>query len=368
MVLGMTVSPTSDRKPCRTVSCADNPQDLRPALDALEAEIIRRAPTPEKPLVVIMGEEHTMSVHHMLQQGLMARLLNTVSPLPIALGMEVPHNLLEIAAYDVLRYKRRPDMHEMLGTVDRDGRNFLRVMRAGFVRTPYAPVAFQNRMAFCQKYQVSVRGHDMAYVANHGSYCLNQKDPLTRAMVESRAPLLAGDQIDAESVRGISLRNQFMAARTIDHMRETGAAVYILTCGAYHVLGMRAGYLRPEFPSTESLMACFREAGVNAMPVVTRFRWHKDCDDTEFLSVEGFNTLCNQGLLIKGVSMQSHTASDPAGEELAFLREISKNSGGRIELFPPYGWLERFQERYRIKREIPKWIAQAQAAGKTYAP
>jgi hypothetical protein len=339
-----------------TTPCVPDRADLRPAIDALEKAIRAEQPTPEKPLFVVMGESHVVPAHKMLQQGLIKRLLSGTSPLALAYGMETDHNLL--ARY-ISRVSGRP-MQQCLDVKDPDGQKLLRSLLADqsfyyYSCVSNAPVSERNLLRFLVEQNVSVRANDTATKLISEKRVLDRDDPVTAALIERYAPLIAGE-IPVKDIEGVSKRNYKLEQGAQDHAHETGAAVYLQHCGRDHVLGCS----NSKYPYAGSLTARFVEAGQNVLPVFIRYR-SEDKDGMKMLPPGAEAVLRERGLEISGLDDLKEFHLGTPGE-MREVQHIAARSGDAIDIYPEQSWLERWRERRALKREMETWVAQAQKA------
>lgn len=330
----MVKSPDITAFSFKTVSCADAPSDIRPALDALTAEIARRS--AQGRLVVLMGEDHTVPTHKILRQGLMARLLKAATP--FAYGMERAHDMLAYLVEKKFSQSVPNDLREQFTAADHNGHRLARTFRAAL--TPeHTPLTGKNLLAFCLESGISIRANDAAKINIDHKWYLD---------------LPPGQNIPVESREGVALRNRMIVERALMHMKESAAQAYVQDCGMGHLLGHQSD--KGIWPYAESLSAMFAQAGVDVLPVYTA----DFCYMPDKLPAEGAAMLASKGLVIDELNTRRFlTGMSAPYMEMQLMAEISAHSGGEIKIFPEATREEIEQEKEQIKREIPHWLQQA---------
>lgn len=315
-----------------TVSCAANPLDFRPALDVLEAEIKRRS--GKRPLVVLMGELHDRPMHKALRQGLLARLLNGASAGAVACGLELEHNLVEKALSDNFIGKIPADLRERASGPDPDGRKLIQIFHE-LCLPQEAPASYKNLLAFCYHHNVSVRANDVAKTFSDSQCHIDMRDPMTRNVLRRNAEskfhawLTRISGISVVSPNGIARRNTVIAEQALKDLRQKGVPVYIQDCGLSHLLGK----VQDDKHYKDSLSAYFARANVDVMPVlVTAQGW-----GVQNVPQESHRMLAENGLIIKGLSEQYFFSLHNREDEVQFLHEVNKESGGELKVYPPWG-------------------------------
>ncbi len=318
----------------KTVSCAADPDDLRPALAALERETAVRA--ARSPLVVLMAEDHTVPVHKLLRQGLMARLLKTSSP--FAYGMERAHDMLAYLMEKSFDQTVPKDLCAQIEAVDHNGHRLARVFRAALM-PEHTPLTGKNLLAFCLENGISIRANDAAKIRIDNKWYLDSPQ---------------NQNIPVESREGVARRNQVIVERALAHMKESAVNIYVQDCGMGHLLGHQSD--KGIWPYAESLSALFAQAGVNVLPVYTA----DFCYMPDKLPEEGAALLASKGLVIEEVNTRRFLPGMSAPYmEMQLMAEISAHSGGEIKIFPEATREEIEQEKEQIKREISHWLQQA---------
>lgn len=333
----------------KRVSCADDPSDIRPALHVLTQEIERRAAAGS--LVVLMGEDHSVPLHKILRQGLLARLLQTSSSL--AYGMERPHDLLGALLENKCGQPVAPSLRVQLGRSDYDGQKLSRAFRA-LLSPVHTPFTGKNLLAFLAENKISIRANDAATVKQDKEVFLDLNDPLTQRLIAQHKPHLQGLPVSVTSADGIALRNHMIVDCACAHMKETGAHIYVQDCGMGHLLGHQSA--RGVWPYADSLSALFAQAGMDVLPVFTTDFIY----NYESLPAGAAAMLAQQGLALEELKTTRLLAFMCSPDmEKRFMDEVNANSADEIKIYPEASREENEQEKQRIIREIPHWLRQA---------
>lgn len=245
--------------------------DLRPAVRAImgaENWILKRLPAHQK-LVVILGEFHENYMHALLQKAVLEahdKQARHYASRQFAFGIEMRHNYPELIR-EHMGLDRDPTMAETLSAIIRRNiENNTRWEMSSLLRT-------------CLNLNLSVGFNDVAHygpVESAGKPRwaeINQEEPFTRDLILRHAPgklnIPAFRYVD-ENYRGsdrsgLALSNICMAERSIAHMEETGARIYVHVAGMAHALGNTKGGFHPY---EESLSAQFLKRGCAVLPVL----------------------------------------------------------------------------------------------------
>ena len=315
----------------KTVSCAADPDDLRPVLDILAAEMVAR--TARGPLVVLMGEDHTVPAHKVMRQGLMSRLLKTTSS--FAYGMERAYDLLPHLLEKKFDLVLDADQRAQLIGDDYNGHRLARAFRATL--TPeHSPFTSKNLLAFCLYNNVSIRANDAAKIRVDNKWVLDLPDH---------------QNIPVESLEGVALRNSVIVERALTHMHESGVHIYVQDCGMGHVLGHQS--TQGIWPHSESLSALFLQAGVDVLPVYTAdFVYAPDK-----LPEGAAALLRDKGIVVEGLNTRRFmTGMSAPYMEKQMVEGFSAHSGGEIAVFPETTQEEDVREKERLRRNIKQWL------------
>lgn len=348
----------------RTVHC-DNPYDLRPALDAVQAEIERRTQGGRK-LVVLMGERHDAPAHVALRQSVIERLLTSSSP--IACGLEREHDLLAVIIEGAFQHPLAEGLRDALCALDRDGQNLLKAYKVA-MRAVESPVTDKNFMNFCLAEEVSMRVNDVAMsraLAPGGERrrCLDTTAPAMQDIIRSHAPALQGQDVTFVSAEGVHLRNRLIVERVLEHMNDSGAQVYVQSCGNSHIYGDRFGHK----PFAQSLSALFNQAGMDVLPVFVSSKVYD-----EGMIPEGAEAMRQQGVMVSGLSerlfeyRQGYEFSDEYDESL-LMEAISKASGGVFKIMPEANVGRGSLLWNEIESLIPSWVDETREQMKKRPP
>ena len=312
-----------------TVSCAADPLDMRPAIDALEVEIQKRSRA--RPLVVVIGELHDTASHKTFRQGVLERLLNGASPVSLACGLEMEHNLIDKALADDFLYRIPEDLRERISGPDHDGRKLIETFHA-LCLPQEAPAAYKNLMAFYYHNHIPVRANDVAKTYSDSQCQIDLRDPVTlnvlRRQNDNRFQswLMRLSGISVFSANGIARRNTVISEQALKDLQTKKVDVYVQDCGLSHLLGRESCGKRYK----DSLSACFNRAGVDVMPVlVTAPGWGPND-----VPKEGQKFLAEKGMIVHGLSGDRFFSIQPRTDEIEFLHRIREHSGGEIEVYP----------------------------------
>jgi hypothetical protein len=258
-----------------------------------------------------------MPTHRALQQGLLSRLLGGTASFPMkraAFGVERPHDFLET----ILRMQDLPmprGSRGLMAAADVDGVQLLKAFRA--YEPCNAPASMRNLMEFCRRHEVSVRFNDAAL----DDVFIDARDPSTRALMDDSCK-----KVTACGRDGVALRNRMMPQRALRHMRDTGAQVYVQTCGRAHLLGDTGR----GFDFTNSLSARFMEANVDVLPVAIAAG-----EGDRMAFPDESEAVLRRGLIVKGLGARTFTIEDVRAEK-KYLASVSARSGRDVALYP-YG-------------------------------
>jgi|GEM_PF-3384680 hypothetical protein len=312
-----------------TVSCAADPLDMRPAWDALEAEVRKRSGA--RPLVVVIGELHDTTAHKTFRQGGVGRLLNGASPVSLACGLEMEHNLVDKALADDFLYRIPEDLRERISGPDHDGRKLIETFHT-LCLPQEAPAAYKNLMAFYYHNNIPVHANDVAKTYSDSQCQIDLRDPVTlnvlRRQNDNRFQswLMRLSCISVFSPNGIARRNTVIFEQGLKDLRTKNVDVYVQDCGLSHLLGQTACDKKYK----DSLTAHFNRAGVDVMPVlVTAPGWGPND-----VPRESHKILAEKGLIVHGLSDARFFSIQPRIEEIEFLHSIRDHSGNEIEIYP----------------------------------
>lgn len=216
-----TLRPASPYEDAPAVSCAANPDDLWPALDAMTAMARRRAQQSGR-VVVLIGADACRPGHRSLAPGFVRRWLDEASPLALAAGLD---------ASDV--YLRRWAAHmgvtgakqDAFIAHDRDGAWLTRAMQMDKdIVVDFEAMQFA---ASCAELGVSVRAN--------------------------AHPPSSGEAMNDFDDR--KLRHKLLVDSALGHMDATGASVYVQPCDPVYLYGQT----QPDRERVPSLADMFRQ-------------------------------------------------------------------------------------------------------------
>ena len=130
------------------ISAYDAPCDLRRPGNALLARIERVSASlkKDKPLVVIMGENHSAPAHKLLQAYVVKGLLQRQHK--VAVSFEVPHNYLGYLLEKNTPLSITPQEKNRLEQIDKTGQRSL-VTSIAFGTEPYGPLSSRAILKSC---------------------------------------------------------------------------------------------------------------------------------------------------------------------------------------------------------------------------
>ncbi len=327
-------------EPFQRVSCAENPMDMRPALDAIVNMLRNR--DPSKKTAILFSEIHHFPLQVALTQAAMERTAREFPDLKQAAGIERSHVLLEKVLEENYVQEITAEQRGKIAAADTDGKQLMAAYMATQM-APGAPVARRNMIAYCQENDISMRALDMAGCALDGEG-IDQRDPATRAIVEMHAPHLLDKEIPIDSEDEIRLRNRMICEGLERHLNASGADVYFTSYGGAHLLGAKAkeGITDINYSFEDSLAPLLNRKDINVIIVLPT--WNK-IFDTGRLPADIDPALRKHTIVIDHSSAQAfwHDAKNPPSplvgaallaDEAEFLAEISLQSGNALKLFP----------------------------------
>lgn len=281
--------------------CRDNNLDAPATVIADRAREHRAV--DGKPLVILMGEEHTNPAHRMLQTLVLQKLHRHGR---VAHGSEYGHNKLgEILDDAPLFMGLNPDEKARVSAADHDGALLLDAYLMLYTAR-FAPVSEHTKFLLCRSLHISTRFNDLA-LKRLGDFDLH--DPLTRQVT-------GGRKLESDSGLAISLRNAAMVAASQAHMQHARPDFYVHDCGLAHVFGMAGQY-----SYVNSLAARFRAAGIATLCVVPG----TDSFGLADLPDDSTGSMADT-LFINGLDDAEYEMCDSVAEA-AYVRTLAKNSG-----------------------------------------
>ncbi len=328
------------------ISCADNPYDLRPALEGIitRVEQVRASLRKDQPLFILIGEDHGMDAHRTLPAMLMETLISSkgMNSESLALGMEFPHSMLGSILDKCFKQPLSLLDRAKVSAKDPRGEHLL----SAFLAACDAPVAHHTLFNFCREKNISVRAIDIPIVHGSSPKTLDSDDPTARDLIERHAPQWIGKSVAAEGQTGVDLRNLAMLEHAEIHARDAGAKIYMLQCGKGHLF---------ENPScSKTLTARFSEAGAAVLSVFMSDSLY----GVDKISPRALDTLAGH-VIITGMAQNKFSG------QVNFIRKLSTQSGIAVPVFETtsFGGMSdspaRRPLRKMVEEQAPRWIAEA---------
>ena len=240
--------------------------DMRPHADKIVVRTIERlseARAAGKPLILIIGENHTIPAHRVIQMLVLKKLKELGHV--VSFGMEQPHDtvLKEFSGYSVVPTPERLGaLKNEIAQTDHNGQISLKTFMAQ-TSCLVSDTSYKTLMKFALTQKLSTSFNDAANCTKKvtNELVLDSRDPITALIMRKHGVL------DALSISatGIRVRNAVIVAEALEHMKQTGAEIYVQNCGTGHL----AGFKDEGFSFQDSLIAQFKKAGavVSAMPL-----------------------------------------------------------------------------------------------------
>lgn len=334
------------------VSCAKNPLDARPVIEAVAKKAQELHETTGKPVVVLFGEEHKtpfkillpgMAAAHFLDNGIaVGKPCNDNSKPLLAMGMEYEHDTLETILKTDPEWNISSEEAAQISERDPDGHLLLMSYLSNFVPSS-APVAHHTLVKILLERNISTRFTDLPftpYFNDKGEerVKLDLKKPWTQAIAQSAPDKI----IDAESPDGMALRNIAMVKKAADHIEKTGATYYFQIAGIFHVFGHRESNDRYQ----DSLSAKFSEADFAVLPIFNTVKTRHGKDVTLDSIPLDARAMLAQAIVTTNTDPKryKHIKPSPISWLFSFLNEksrcaaIMKQSGQNNDTFDSYDW------------------------------
>lgn len=303
------------------VSCAANSMDLQPALSAIMQRIENvSASLNGRPLVVLIGENHELPAHKILQTLLLTKL-HGQRPDKIACGMEISGNKLGQIVSCIENKNLTSAEKREISTQDPSGQMALSAYLA-YINPLSAPVARHTQLAFCRSSKIPTRFTD---AADNSAEDLDSEDPVTGAIMKAHPPGWRDNDKGTEGTGAydLKIRNLVMTAEAQKHIQETGAQLYIQQAGVAHILGSKihkAAY-------KDSLQARFKQAGFDTLSVIVT---SKDFDLKDIPAFE-LPTDLSDCLFIGNIDEKRVRGYD--GDEGEYIKALLKRSQADLQIF-----------------------------------
>jgi hypothetical protein len=223
----------------------------------------------DEPLVVILGEAHSVPGHIAHEMEVIEGL--AAEGVPVSVALEEDHSLLR-RTFDQARWQRKttPEEETLLQARDRDGTLSLAADLAVSERID------ADHAQTTMRHYLKKRGIPVCYADEdvQRKNAMRGRDPEVAAAWAVRDEGPAPDKIDARGTKGVHVRNVLMARRALKFAKEHKSRVVVIICGAVHAAGYEVdfGGKVESFPARESLAAAVKNEGakVLALPMITQ--------------------------------------------------------------------------------------------------
>lgn len=301
----------------RFVDCTSNPHNIDPAVETIVAAIEhgqKEAAKTGKPLVVLMGENHSAPTHHLIQMAVIGELLK--KGIDIRIGDEQDSASLLRFVHDKRIIPLSTGFARHVNAVFSDRDLSYRLLSAQSNRYMFARLSHFVKYSLFNQLPVEVDRNDyprqsMAnglYFLDHAFYYYD-KDFAAYDLHRQVIKLLKDngysqqdlDNLSATERNGMKIRNLHMVSKIIEKTQAHKPAVYIQLTGSAHVLGDE------NYPYSESLDGFLsKEYGFHVLPVSYTERTteiaKKKNNPTCHLSDKDMSILLSRGVLIDGLS------------------------------------------------------------------
>lgn len=284
--------------------------DARPKLaqvmSAIRAQIAEA--TPDKPLVVLMGELHDLPTDVMLQQMIIEEFkkLPEAKGKAFAVGIEMPHNYLYQQLLKVTKGDLPVGIGPYLEHIDVDGQRTLRIMAATTLQY-LSPLAHNNFYSWLITNNISTGFNDAARTADQQYIDASQETTASYVPASMRRT-----RIELESAKGALIRNTMIVGNAKYHIGKTKAAVYFQSAGLRHVFGSTTMGVSYDI----SLDAMFKKEGFKTLPISLS----ADSADYPLTEIPG-------ALKLTGMSGARFDSRSGASGELGVIQGICTASG-----------------------------------------
>ena len=321
---------------CRDITLRD-PQDLG-SVDLYLGDVLTEElayytnRNPEKPLVILIGEFHTVPSHVLSQISAVNHVCNILqgSDDTVLFVEERSANFLDnelertgLLPSEQIEILQMAMPHKSLSAYDKNGRMSLISMMARNAdpdysrRLPYAPVSNNCLYHYLAENEIPYHANDTFRLQDQ---FVDPSDPSIRKAYE-KFPILKDKMIDpdtgydCESPEGLALRNAAMASRALQKAYETGASVLIQKTGILHIFGGVYDQIWHDYDV--SLSQIFKNAGCHVLPVI--FPTSDFAPDTD---IEAYAFETNpRSVICRNFSSQHASASKPS-EEIDLIQSL----------------------------------------------
>ncbi len=232
--------------------------DLRPYADIIVEKALKRLKeTPDKPLILMLGEDHYVLSHPVIQMLVLKKLKD--HGVDIAFGKEFEHNNLAKNFYRKVKgVQEKESLSAFIAENDLNGSLSLKsyIAFGNFVSNAYSHKTLLN---FILKEKIPNRFNDTATIGTQ----LNNDDPQTKRAIKDLYPENIEDDLNVREAQAIHIRNHMMVQNAIAHTKKTRPRVYVQHCGAAHLIGSK----KDQFLYQHSLTTLFKDMGYSVLVV-----------------------------------------------------------------------------------------------------
>lgn len=320
----------------RYIDCSANPYDLRPASDIIlrAAHDVRKTLPDDRPLVILMAENHDMPAHIELQHMVASRLL--AQNLQFVFGLERPHNRWSFLADKGMNKAVPSGLYYRPGNYDPCGQAVLSAY-LGFDGDAAAPVSHGNLLAFYYDRKISTIFNDAASKAG----ILDFEDPFTSSL--ARDDLKHGNAADLSDADCMAIRNTAMAHSGVERAGTQQKNIIVQQAGYAHLFGWAqegCGY-------ETSLCTAYRKAGASVLPVFITTQ-----QATLNILPEAAYQELGRTVVIDGLARDAFYSGGDSQAERDFITEkLHKNSGGELKFYDVEARKEDYQALARAEAD-----------------
>ena len=290
-----------------------NPFDVRPIADVVVRDMKEKLARREEgqPYSLIIGEQHSCSVHHMTQQLIFSRLLDEGVDFRVAFEKRANalSNTLRKEFFASISEKIAYTLADLDVNLHR-GEVGLYVARA-YTSYCCADVVFNSMQSFCLANRIQTLNADAGF-----SFKIEKVDPLDPLLRKFGHVKLFNPVSD----EGVRLRNYAMMKRCTSNDTPT-----VLLTGHAHMFGFLG-----EYSYGESLHALYTK-GKSSMTMVSllgNYNFPEDMPSTAFN-----DAVMVDGLDRTGFMFDEESGQYPEAEEIEYMQKISEESGGEVGYF-----------------------------------
>jgi hypothetical protein len=306
------------------IDCSSDPYDLSAPAERILGDLKNRLKqkTDKKPIILLLGERHTVTPSVILPQAVMAAAIK--QNIAFSYSIEFPHN----SARDLSHY-----LHSKYNADERREISMDTLMRY-VISTEAHEHTMQNEFAFLLKNSLTPCFCDAARDLME----LDLSDSLTRKFIEQAEPnSVTKSRLFNNDIAGMHVRNQMMVDLGLKHMRAEGMSILIQRVGAAHVAG---DDLWNRYP--ESMMGLYEKKGCNVIGTMM------ERDGLKY-TVAQDEPLNDNILFIRGWE-DINTPEKRNPEQRSEIEKISQASKGLVDLFNPTDTERKYLENTVRKR------------------